>query len=75
MSDSNGCAALQGKLLDVELDFKGEPVGGHITHCEYSRARATAGNDPQGLFPMVHSSVFRKRPLKRNLCCQVFLEW
>lgn len=25
---------LQGKLLEIEFDFKGEPVGGHITHCE-----------------------------------------
>ncbi|KAI8421349.1 LOW QUALITY PROTEIN: hypothetical protein MSG28_008361 [Choristoneura fumiferana] len=23
---------LQGKLLDIEFDFKGEPVGGHISH-------------------------------------------
>lgn len=27
---------LQGKLLDVELDFRGEPIGGHITHCQYT---------------------------------------
>lgn len=30
----------QGKLLDIEFDFKGEPVGGHITHCEYRPCRA-----------------------------------
>lgn len=24
----------QGKLLEIEFDFKGEPVCGHITHCE-----------------------------------------
>ncbi|CAH2085898.1 unnamed protein product [Euphydryas editha] len=32
----NHNASRFGKLLDIEFDFKGEPVGGHITHCEYS---------------------------------------
>ncbi|CAG9580312.1 unnamed protein product [Danaus chrysippus] len=32
----NHNASRFGKLLDIEFDFKGEPVGGHITHCEYT---------------------------------------
>lgn len=24
----------QGKFLDIEFDFKGDPIGGHITHCK-----------------------------------------
>ncbi|XP_026330426.1 unconventional myosin-Ib-like, partial [Hyposmocoma kahamanoa] len=34
----NHNASRFGKLLDVELDFKGEPVGGHITHFFLERA-------------------------------------
>lgn len=25
----------QGKYMDVEFDFKGEPLGGVISNCEY----------------------------------------
>ncbi|KAF9406529.1 hypothetical protein HW555_013135, partial [Spodoptera exigua] len=32
----NHNASRFGKLLEIEYDFKGEPVGGHITHCEYA---------------------------------------
>ncbi|CAB3226817.1 unnamed protein product [Arctia plantaginis] len=31
----NHNASRFGKLLEIEFDFKGEPVGGHITHCKY----------------------------------------
>lgn len=24
----------QGKFLDIEFDFKGDPVGGHLTYCK-----------------------------------------
>jgi len=24
----------QGKLFDIEIDFKGDPMGVHITHCK-----------------------------------------
>ncbi|KPI99568.1 Myosin-Ia [Papilio xuthus] len=37
----NHNASRFGKLLDIELDFKGEPVGGHITHCEYAHVSCT----------------------------------
>ncbi|RVE40137.1 hypothetical protein evm_015213, partial [Chilo suppressalis] len=32
----NHNASRFGKLLDVEFDFRGLPVGGHITHCEFN---------------------------------------
>ena len=28
---------LQGKYMDIEFDFKGDPVGGAITNCEQSQ--------------------------------------
>ncbi|XP_068627183.1 unconventional myosin-Ia-like [Battus philenor] len=36
----NHNASRFGKLLDIELDFKGEPVGGHITHYLLEKERA-----------------------------------
>ena len=26
---------LQGKYMDMEFDFKGDPIGGVITNCEF----------------------------------------
>lgn len=28
------CLFVQGKYMDIEFDFKGDPVGGVITNCE-----------------------------------------
>lgn len=27
--------SLKGKYMDIEFDFKGDPVGGVITNCKY----------------------------------------
>ncbi|XP_063826971.1 unconventional myosin-Ib-like [Ostrinia nubilalis] len=43
----NHNASRFGKLLEIEFDFKGQPVGGHITHCESgcaARPRASAAS-------------------------------
>lgn len=26
---------LQGRFFDIEFDFKGDPLSGHITYCKY----------------------------------------
>lgn len=26
---------MQGKFLDIEFDYKGDPIGGHLMHCKY----------------------------------------
>ncbi|KAJ8724702.1 hypothetical protein PYW08_016176 [Mythimna loreyi] len=44
----NHNASRFGKLLEIEFDFKGEPVGGHITHLCGSRHRRFAARAPCG---------------------------
>lgn len=26
---------VKGKFLDIEFDYKGDPIGGHLMHCKY----------------------------------------
>ncbi|XP_073953066.1 unconventional myosin-Ia-like [Choristoneura fumiferana] len=45
-----------GKLLDIEFDFKGEPVGGHISHCHtrYETERASGALEGERNFHVLY---------------------
>ncbi|XP_045514735.1 unconventional myosin-Ia-like [Pieris brassicae] len=50
----NHNASRFGKLLDIELDFKGEPIGGHLTHYLLEKERVCFVSDGERNFHVLY---------------------
>ncbi|XP_063367206.1 unconventional myosin-Ib-like [Cydia amplana] len=63
----NHNASRFGKLLDIEFDFKGEPVGGHITHYLLEKERASGALEGERNFHVLYQLLAGAEPhlLKR----------